>query len=315
MIYKAVVLDNSNFFKTGTVRVRIAGYFHRRFSWNLEEDFPASIEEGENDDGTHEDFDAILFSPLGGGRNYGALFLPQINENGVVAFLGDNKKRPVWMGSIFEPKYDDNYKVEYTNIPSDDPTKEGSDSDGSVGEQQNMDADSLEDALKKNIVIRLKNTSRDDGVDWQEKPTTNIISIGEKEARLTHFSDDGGYNGTTPDKWQEIILAKNEDDDDSVTVQVKNESGSKSAVIELSEETLKVSIDGDGATIQFIGDDDNLVRHADLAEFLDIFLEHQHISPNGPTTELIDGTMKPIAIELGQLINKFKADKLQTEGS
>ncbi len=304
MIYKAVVIDNSDFFKKGTIRVRIAGYFLRNFDWDLKEDYPGAAEEGESSNGSHQDFNAILFSPLGGGRNYGVLFLPQINEKGIVSFLGGNKRKPVWMGSIFEPSYGDNHSVEYTNIPSDDPTKEGVDSDGALAGEHNMDADSLEDALNKNIVVRTKNTFRGGAsdVDWEQRPTTNIISVGEKALTFTHFSEDGGYDGTTPKKWQEIKSYVNDDGEDVISIKVNN--GDDSTQIEVTD-----------SEIRFIGDDDNLVRHADLAEFLDVFLEHQHVAPNGPTINLIDGTMKPIAIELGQLINKFKAEKLKTEGS
>lgn len=301
MIYKAVVLDNSNFFKIGTIRVRIAGYFHRKASWNLEEDFPASIDEGVDGE-KHKDFNAILYSPFGGGRNYGMLIIPQINEKGIVSFLGDNKRKPVWMGSIFEPKYGANHKIEYTNIPSDDPESEGADSDGSVNEEHNMKADSDEDALKKNIVIRTKNTSRDDGIDWEDRPTTNIISIGEKGMTWTHFSEDGGYSGNSPKKWQEIKSYINDDGEDVISIKVNNDTSSKTAEIEITD-----------TEIRFLGVEDNLVTHADLAEFLNTFLDHQHVSPNGPTIGLIDGTQKPLIPELSQLISKFKAENLKTE--
>ena len=341
MIYKAVVLDNSTFYQTGTIRVRIAGFFHRKMTWELAEDFPGFVEEGENDDGTNEDFDAILFSPFGGGRNYGMFILPQINEKGIVSFLGDNKRKPVWMGSIYEPAYgESNTDVTRVNIPSDDPESEGADSDGSIGGEFNMLADSEEDALKKNIVIRTKNTYRggdSESVDWEQRPTTNIISMGEKEIRIIHFSEEGGFDSNTPKKWQEIIFGRNDDDADSITIKVNNDADSKVGKIELTEDSLIATVGEDDAVIEFVdgemyiktnntpiniedaseikflGDGDNLVTYADLADFLDTFLGHQHVSPNGPTQSLIDSTMKPLAPELNLTIKKFKSEKLKTE--
>jgi len=342
MIYKAMVMDNSNFFRTGTIRVRIAGFYQRKIEWNLSQNYPTSIEEGETDDERFsEDFNAILSSPMGGGRNYGTLILPQINEKGLVAFLGNNKRNPIWLGSLFEVVRDANYSVEYVNIPSDKPESEGSNSDGIINGQQNMNADSDAEALKKNVVIRTKNTVREGSdpadVDWEQRPTSNIITIGDQEINITHFTSEDGWNGTTPQKYQSIHTGKNADNKDSITAKVVNDSSGNTGKIELTEDGFIATVGQDDVSIEFkdgelffrtngkpinlenaseikfMGESDNLVTYADLADFLDTFLDHEHIAPTGKTEGLIDGTGKPLSPELSQLLKQFKAEKIKTE--
>jgi len=197
MFLPAIVIDNTRFFETGTIRVRVAHYYNRPMNWDLSTDFPLSIQEGikteviddeEVEITSHtEDFEALIFAPLGGGRNYGVLNLPQINEKGFITFISGNERRPLWVGSFFEPFRDATLNVLRTNIPSDKVDMEGDGEnieadlpnekgkvtieqglDGSIAQTQNMDVvtpeeedgrpTELQQALGKNIIVRTKTT-------------------------------------------------------------------------------------------------------------------------------------------------------------
>lgn len=268
MLYKAIVIDNSSFFRDGTVRVRVAGHYMGNIAWNLSDNYPEEVENGElplEDQylpfNYNQDFNAAIMSSMGGGRNYGTFVLPQINETGVISFLGDNLRRPVWMGSLFEPTRDDSFNVEYANIPSDKMEAEGPDSDGLIAGEHNLDAESQEDALKKNIIIRTKSTFRGDdadSVDWQQRPTTNIITVGAKEVKAVHFDEKDGWDETTPKKYQTFKISKNQDDKESIRLEIKNDTDDKESSLELSEEGMKLFVrDGEDENIFNItsGDD------------------------------------------------------------
>ena len=104
MLYKAVVIDNSMLFTRGTIRVRIAGFHNKTIDWSLEDNFPDSLDLEENPNGSRfsNDYEARLTTSFGGGRNYGVLHVPQPNEKGLVAFMGNSFKFPIWMGGLFE---------------------------------------------------------------------------------------------------------------------------------------------------------------------------------------------------------------------
>lgn len=192
MLYKAVVIDNSMIFTRGTIRVRIAGLYNRNIIWDLQDRFPGTVEEGEREDGTQfsNDFEAKLSSAFGGGRNYGSLVIPQPNEKGLVAFLGNSKKYPVWLGGLFETKRNDDFDVEFVNFPSDN-FQEGTNTDGVVGEES-LIGDDIEPQEDKSIILRTKHTNINsvEEIDFQEQNTSNIISLGKQRVRLTHFPED-----------------------------------------------------------------------------------------------------------------------------
>ena len=259
MLYKAIVLDNSNFFSNGTIRVRIPAFYSKKMTWDLSENFPNAIEEGEEEDSRFsKDFEARILTSMGGGRNYGTFVMPQINSIGAVQFLGDNYRKAVWIGCLFEPVRNDSFEVEYTNIPSDDPESEGENSDGMLSEEENMDS-AYEEALEKNIVIRTKTTSRDsqEDVDWQQVPTTNIISVGKKRVRLRHFSEEDGYDGTTPNKWQDFTISR-EEGKEKISFTVNNENDDKKTRITIDEDQINFTNENDDKKTRITIDKDQI---------------------------------------------------------
>ena len=268
MFYYAIVTDTSEFYKTGLIKVKVAGMYNGKMTYNLTEKFPDQLLD------MPRDFTAKVFSPLGGGRNYGLFFLPQVNEKGIVTQMMGEDSDLIWLGSLFEVKREDaNYDPSLrVNIPSDDPTREGADMDGAIGGKPKMefspdatdDATKLEEALGKHIVLRTKSTKmrftrkQDDkkrdtanvstekkDVDWEQVHTTNIITIAEDELKIIHFSKEDGWNETTPEKWQEIKIKKDPDNGkkDTISVAVKNIKDDKIALVNITEDEIKVTTD------------------------------------------------------------------------
>lgn len=78
MIYKATVLDNTEFFSKGTIRVR-APYFYDKIIDYEYKDNPSVLGEGKYTDEfgeQHKDINAIVFASFGGGRGFGSFVTP-----------------------------------------------------------------------------------------------------------------------------------------------------------------------------------------------------------------------------------------------
>ena len=335
MLYKAIVIDNTNLFTRGTIRVRVPNFYNKKMTWNLEENFPASIEEG--DEGTDgeftKDFEAILHSPLGGGRNYGVLQVPQINEKGIVAFLGGGLSKPVWMGSIFEPVRDDSFQMEYVNFPS-DKFEDGEDSDG-VNSESNI-GDDVEKDLEKSIIIRTKHTTKDSAsdIDFQQQKTSNIISIGKRRTRITNFQEED-WNGDSAENYSDIIIGLNDDGEDVIQIERKKED--KTITFKISSEGIfasieegdfnlitenvnitseKTFVDGDAeitGKVKIAGGGDSVVLHGDLVDIIEKFENHIHVSPAGPTSPPLEVNQAPLAPGIIGKKNSMKSKNLETD--
>jgi len=189
MIYSAVVLDNENFYTKGVITVRVARHYNAPMLWDMSdnkvimEEFKALKKQGKV-----EDYDnCLISSPMGSGRNYGMFFLPQVNSIGTVTFLDNSFSRPLWLGGFFRPirsEKDSNNKriVDFVNIPNDDITKEGQDTDGSKGEIGGKQTTADEAAM----IIRTKSTDNEN-YDWEEQDTENIIVLDKDRIKIVHF--------------------------------------------------------------------------------------------------------------------------------
>jgi len=219
LLYKAVVIDNSMLFTRGTI-------------WDLEERFPEVLTEGDlpEEAGSSQfsnDFEATLMSSFGGGRNYGSLVIPQINEKGIVSFLGGSKTNPIWMGGLFEVTRGENFDIEFVNFPS-DKFEDGTHVDGiTQGEETNF-GDEIEPPEEKSFIFRTKHTKSDSAeeINFRNQETSNIISLGKRRVRLTHFpegswvedeeaendnEDDEEFQLRKPFKYKDFLMGLNED--------------------------------------------------------------------------------------------------------
>lgn len=238
MIYPAIVLSTENFLKNGTIRVRIAQYFFGQMIWDLSTN-PDFIKLGVNEgSGTHNDFDAFVFSPIGGGENYGVFFLPQENTRGLVAFMGNTTERSstcFWLGSIFQPEFNTNGSLRTINFPSDKPESNGANSNGFKDGTTNLNNTDLNGAM----IIKLKSTDYNPqeadkekvktALNWEKSNTENTIVINKNRIIIHHSSQ---YN----DKQQEVTSEEILLDSNNVRLTIKKqlEDANKNKTVELN---------------------------------------------------------------------------------
>ena len=194
MIYKAQVISNSDFLTKGTIRVRISKYFFGAFK-DLSE-HPELITEGlyysvDSQGRTlkHQDTDVKVFSPIGGGNDYGMFFIPQVNTEGLVLMLGEafeTSNEFIWLGSMFEMK---NNTIK---MPSD----KMSTVNGVENGISNLDV------INGALVIKLRSTDLVDqtnpedsaeNLNWETRPIENLIVINKNKVLINH-SDGLGSN-------------------------------------------------------------------------------------------------------------------------
>ena len=248
MIYKAVVLDNSMLFTRGTIRVRIAGMYNKRIIWDLQERFPETLEEGNIEDVNTQfskDYEAQLIAPFGGGRNYGALSVPQINEKGLVAFLNGSKSKPIWMGGLFETRRDENFNVEFVNFPT-DRFIDGENADGVLNGEGNI-GDDIEPQEEKSIILRTKHTNSNsvEEIDFEQQETSNIITIGKRRIRVTHFPE-GSWEDGIPKKYKDFLIGLTEDGEDVIRLKSRDDENDNHVEFELKEEHGIISLVKEG---------------------------------------------------------------------
>ena len=185
MVYKALVLDNSQFLSTGKIRVRVSKYYYGRMR-DLSE-YPDDIKEGlyydENHNLKHTDTDAYVYSPIGGATDYGMFFVPQVNSEGVVLMMGDasdNSNEFLWLGSLFE--MDDKKTVK---MPSDSMNNVNGIENGSFNSQ----------AFNGSLVLKLRSTYLDDptlpanskeALNWKKAPIENLVVLNRKNIIIEH---------------------------------------------------------------------------------------------------------------------------------
>jgi hypothetical protein len=188
-IYQAIVTDNSTFYTTGKIRVRIQKFYNEDLSWDISKNY----DDVKYNIGLTEDLEAFVHTPLGGGNNYGFFALPQVNSVGIIQFLNGNYKNPIWMGSFFRPEFDSKNNVTRVNIPNDQPLYEGLGSDG-IATGSSGFAEKKTKGGPGSIVLRTKTTSgpgeekEPKNMDFNRKRTENLVVLSEEEIKIMHFS-------------------------------------------------------------------------------------------------------------------------------
>jgi len=299
MLYSAMCIDNSMYATTGYIRVRVFAYFH----WprtNLKEINDLSHPpEGVSDlaalGGTlehNEDFKAMVYAPFGGGRNFGAFKLPQVNEKGIVAFLDGDVHKPLWLGSYFTPIRDDTYVLQTVNAPGDDLEADGADKDFFAGGAQVATEDPTD-----TMVVRTKHTKLDSDLtkmDFEEQDTENVIIMNKNKVVIRHYST---WEGHEAKNYQEILI---DDATKSITATVRNVTDDKTTYVKLQEDKVILNaFDSQGspetttnveitaAGVKFINSGDFLVTYNDLRTIINKIETHKHTRfPAGGT----DGT-------------------------
>lgn len=237
MIYPAIVLSTENFLKNGTIRVRIAQYYFGQMLWDLSSN-PDFIKLGINrNSGTHNDFDAYVFSPIGGGQNYGVFFLPQENTRGLVAFMGNTTERSntcFWLGSIFQPEFQGT-SLQSINFPSDKTTSNGANSDGFRSGSTNLENTDLNGAM----IIKLKSTDYNPqetdkekvkkALNWEKANAENTIVINKNKIVIHHSSQ---YDNNQKEITSEEILLDGKSI--QLTIKKQNENANKNKTVQFT---------------------------------------------------------------------------------
>ena len=179
--YEAVVTDNSEFYKRGFIRVRVAAFYNEKVPLSLTENY----NEEEFNAALAGDLRCLVTMPIGGGNGHGMFSLPQVNSVGYVSFLNGDIKKAIWKGTIIQPKYDDEGKFVSANVPNDQLSKEGPGSEGVTvnGKQVKTDGGG--------IIIRQKSTNNDsaDDMDWDKNRTENLAVLNDNNLSLIHVEE------------------------------------------------------------------------------------------------------------------------------
>ena len=343
MIYSALCLDNTKYFETGKILVRIFQYYvHPRKDKDgniIEFDdlskYPDLREEGKVEEGLYNDFEAFVFAPLGGGRNYGMFSLPRINEKGLVTFLDGDMNKPLWLGSYFAPMIDKDYKTAGVNIPNDKPEEEGSDKDGSINGEKKIEGD------ERTIILRTKHTTSEDAdhMDWEQRNTENLVVVGDSKVRVRHFTE---WDNNEQKKYQEIMIYKDSDNDDKETVvlDVNNIKDTKRGILKLTEDGFRVEIsDSNGTSVfeftaegdtainftdkfgntilgtqdglELNGNADTMVLYSDLKEILNYLKKHTHAGAIIVGEPLVSKNERaPVSSKIDKKLTDMEADHL-----
>ena len=194
----------------------------------------------------------------------------------------------------------------------------------------------ISDLLKKNIVIRTKNTEYDESdgakLDWKQQKTTNLISVDNKSVRIRHYNSVTGWDENSANNYSDVVI-----NDDGVAIQYIDKTGEVSNLIDINADGIEISTQErenvisinnennvviktpnkilfeESSEIQFMGDGDVLVKYKDLYDILTVFADHIHISPNGPTDGPLTGSMAPVLSQIKTLLMNMQAAKLKTE--
>jgi len=358
MIYSALCLDNTKYATTGKITVRVfEWYVHPHVMgdektptefWDLKND-PDSRLSGKTGEGEiTEDFEAFVFAPLGGGRNYGMFNLPEINERGIVSFLDGDFHKPVWMGSYFTPIRDKDKKFLGVNIPT-DKIDDNEVKDGVVDGDTSASIENIE----KKIVLRTKHTTGNDKdtLDWTKQNTENLIVLGDSLIRVRHHTawDDNHIT----QKYQEILIYVDADEKEAIQLDVNNLEDEHRGTLKLTEDGLTITLVGENGTstidlsiaeggginltdqdgnqiigtdtglvinavdgdesIDLNGDNDFFVRYSDLKEALDLLKAHVHAGAIIVKAPLVsDSNRGPLTSKIDNLLTKMKVQKVKT---
>lgn len=256
-IYNGVVLDNTDFFSTGLIKVRIFNWYgaartdkdNKPIAIDDLSTNPDMIKEGDYTTpdgqpatGPTQDFKCRILTSIGGGKNYGMFHLPQVNEKGVVAFLDNDFYKPIWMGGYFEPLQDlsqaPNYVIEQIPVPNDDIT--GTLNNAGYLPKQKPAGD------PNAIVIRTKSTSLSpqgssynaSDLDWSAQVSENLVLIGSDQMRLRHYSN--FYKN-----YEEVLMNQSvADSAPLITTTVNNGQEDYSTIVSQSATSFSVTIKG-----------------------------------------------------------------------
>ena len=199
MLYECLVIDNSNFFKNGTIRVRIK---KEVFSSTMMKDISINPQQSINEYGgqryeqygegdkefKYNDRDVRVMTSIGGAYDYGLFILPQPNTWGIVSETNsydENNSDPrfVWIGALAMF----NKQSKNINVPSDKLDKKNGCNNGEIN---------IEEPYSE-LIFKQKETHMSDNsqkitdksqetLSWKARPTQNMIVMNGNKITIVH---------------------------------------------------------------------------------------------------------------------------------
>lgn len=228
MIFEAMVIDNSDFFKTGKIRIRLDN--ERIFASDMKDlsiDPDKSIRiagnenqeiDGESKKKIHSDAEAYVSTgTIGCAYDSGVFVLPQPNTYGLVARIGYSfqEYKYVWLGGIVkfndlektidgpsdklpeENKIDDEEEFGNKNILSKDDIKD----DGPIPNLNNPYSTFVykqkETHIERNDDDSISDNSKNT-LDWTKRELQNMVVVDKNKIYVYHnvYNDDGETKGS-----------------------------------------------------------------------------------------------------------------------
>lgn len=275
MVHECLVIDNTNFFKNGTIRVRIKDkVLDKSALKDLSIEPLESIANFSNQrylifsedtkEFKYDDIDVKVASPLGGAFDYGIFTLPQPNTYGIVADIASlspngNKYNYIWIGGISMF----NEMTKTISIPSD----KLDELNGYNEDMMNLN-DPYSGLVYKQKETHITNSSEDiddeeckKTLNWESRPTKNMVVIDKDKIWILHNNHDeeGEVTGQS-----QLILNQ-----DGVNVNFYNEkstcnghlsmnnNGSFSLMNENTENNIKNELSANDSSIILSHSDEN----------------------------------------------------------
>lgn len=258
MIFKARVIDTSCFKKTGKITVRILEKVtpELREDLSFDGDKITSMYDVDGDGGDDNErkiisFDqqAILYTPFGGGEDFGLFYLPMVNSVGLVAEIGntlevDSNGQYVWLGGIFTRTAYDPSQPGDINIPS----------TNIYNTQNGISYDKYFSNEEESLVFKTRSTKLEDPLnpdieklDWYKTELENLIVMNKNLISMLHNVRYGGNNSL--ELSDNGIVLKNDTpngstklyfNNDGDFVLDKNSGGVASSVYSTSDKKLEI---------------------------------------------------------------------------
>ena len=269
MISEALVIDNSDFFKKGTIRVRVKKRVYSDVAFadmaidpkrSIEDYGQESIEiNGDERKFSYAggDYDAYVSTGvMGMAFDAGVFMLPQPNTWGIVAKIGTSmdEDKFVWLGGI--TKFNELSKT--IDGPSDKLPQENADEDeenntGEVVGDKNLvneeETPNLTDPFSS-FVFKQRETHivRDDELNvtddnkstlnWEERPLNNMIVMNRDKVYMYHNLYKTEDDGTKTPNGRTLVMF----DNNGVSIKFKNtEIPAESEISALSDGTFRIS--------------------------------------------------------------------------
>ena len=239
--------------------------------------------------------EAEVLTPFGGLPNMGMQILPPIGSIGYVSFDRENENFPVWIGAVMRSWGKELTEEGYGNpVEAEDPTDFLIKTQYTKFDSRDIDSDDnkVENIIKMNEnELTLAKVRQDSDYKYEkssynlEDKAYNLLTFNDEEIKIRFkFKDNSKSN---------IISVK----EDAVKLSFDNDAGEMNALIkedsiELSAggSTINISKDGDitintDKKVKLAGDSNTAALYEGFRDFVNqAFNSHTHGSPAGPTS-------------------------------